>query len=452
MTFVSIIDQINFFSDNLKNENDAYNLYKGFYANELIKSLEDKNLHNFFLLEDLGFRKIIKKFETQRHYNRCLKIFDEILDLFFKKNIYKIKKSKSLKKKVAFLIHNTSVFLAHIELFFHFLQNIEKEKFLEYQVDIFTSTPLDNINLRIRQFCKIFNINIFSFTSENDYIYYEKIINFYSQKKYKNLIFLSVVKGMSYISKSLPGNVSWFVFRFLLDSFKSLKHIYAPSQNIKLNLVENTKIFYFKNFVTLETQLINCIYRNNKIKFYTLNREEKIKNIKFLNYVREILYKFPQSTFSWTGREKNEFVENFFKKQNLDQRVFFLGWIDIDKHGIKHGDVFLDVPVTSGLLAAKCFASGIPTVFFNNSSFWLNNYKDNLKIDKLSNLAEKEIISDWYKTTENSSNYLNITTKLVTNENYFKNYVNLSIKLAKKYFTSLDSKNDANSLFENMFS
>ena len=451
MNSVSIKDQIIFFSDHLKNEDDAYNLYKGLYATELKNSLENLNLDYFFFLESLGISRIIKKFETQKHYNRCFKIFDEILDNFFKKNTSFIKVSKGNQNKIALLIHNIAPFLAHHEVFFSFLENIEKEKFSKFTIDIFTITPLDDINPKIKQFCKNFNIKIFSFTSESNYLFYNKIINFYIQNNYKNLIFLSVVEGMSFISKSLPGNVSWFPLKHLVDSFKNLKHIYTISQGVKLKLADNTKIFYYKNFVKLDVQPIDCNFQSKKIKFYTINREEKIRNSIFLNCVKEILYEFPQSTFSWTSRVKDQFIENFFRQHNLSDRVIFLGWINIDKFGLKHGDIFLDVPDLSGLVAAKCFAAGIPTVFFTNSPFWLNQFQEDVKIYNLYNSVEKEIVSDWYNNINNcKNNYLNITKKLVTNENYFKNYINLSVKLANKYFSG--NKKEADLLFENMFS
>ena len=105
----------------------------------------------------------------------------------------------------------------------------------------------------------------------------------------------------------------------------------------------------------------------------------------------------------------------------------------------------------SGLVAAKCFAAGIPTVFFNNSPFWLNEFQEDVKIHNLYNSVEKEIVSDWYNNINNCKNdYLNITNKLVTNENYFKNYINLSVKLANKYFSG--NKKEADLLFKNMFS
>jgi hypothetical protein len=259
------------------------------------------------------------------------------------------------------------------------------------------------------------------------------------------------MQGMSYISKSLPGNVSWYPLKHLLDSFKSLKHIYTVSQGVKLNLADNTKIFYYKNFLKLDVQPINCNFQSKKIKFYTINREEKIRNSIFLNCVKEILYKFPQSTFSWTGRVKDQFIENFFRQYNLNDRVIFLGWINIDQFGLKHGDIFLDVPDLSGLVAAKCFTAVIPTVFFNNSLFWLNEFQEDVKICNFYNSVEEEIVRDWYNNINNYKNsYLNITQKLVTNENYNKNYINLSVKLANKYFSG--NKKEADLLFENMFS
>ena len=451
MDSVSTKDTIIFFSNHLRSEDDAYNLYRGLYAAELKNSLENLNLEYFFFLEALGISKIIKRFETQKHYNRCFKIFDNILDDFFKKNTSYIKVSKSNKNRIAFLIHNTEGFLAHHEVFFYFLENIDREKFLKFTIDIFTQTPLDRINPKISQFCKIFNLKIFSFTSESLYSFYNKVIKFYVENNYKNLIFLSVVEGMSFISKSLPGNVSWFSLKHLADSFKNLKHIYAYSQEVKLNLADNTKIFYYKNFAKLDVQTINCNFKSKKNKFYTINREEKIKNSIFLNCVKEILYEFPQSTFSWTGKVKDQFIENFFRQHNLSDRVIFLGWINIDEFGLKHGDIFLDVPDLSGLVAAKCFSAGIPTVFFNNSPFWLNEFQEEVKIYNLYNSIEKEIVSDWYNNINNyKNNYLNITKKLVTNENYFKNYINLSVKLANKYF--LGNKKEADILLENIFS
>ncbi len=453
MEKINILDQLIYFQKNIRDEEDAYNLYKGIYTKCLINSLENKNFKEFFTLEDWGIAKLVKIFDNKNHYNKCLKIFDDILEDAFKKNVFNSVTPKKYNNKIAFYIINLSNILAHVEYFLNFLENIDQEKFSKCHVDIFTITPIEKVNKKVKNLCKILNINIFSFNKTDLYASYQSIINFYSENEYKNLIFLSTVNGMSFLSKSLPGNVSWLSLKHLSDSFKSLKHIYSLDEVKKLDLSKNTKIFYHKIYIDLKVQLINCNFKYKNIKFYTINREEKIIDGKFLNSVKEILKKFPESTFSWTGKKENMYIKNFFKEHNLNKRVFFIGWIDIDRFGFHHGDIFLDTENLSGVVAIKCFASGIPTIFFNKSTFWLNLYKEDIKKEIVNSLIEQEIINDWYKNLEDSENsYLNITSKLVTNKNYFKNYVNLSIKLAKKYLDNLDNKKGNNLLFEDMIS
>jgi hypothetical protein len=450
MNKINILDQLIYFQKNIRDEEDAYNLYKGLYSTCLINSLENKNFKEFFNLENWGLKNLVKIFDNQNHYNKCLKTFDDILDDAFKKKIFKSVAPKKYNNKIAFCIVNLGNILAHVEFFLNFLENIDQDKFSKYHVDIFTITPLEKVNEKVKNLCKLLNIKIISFYKAELYASYQSIINFYIENGYKNLIILSVVEGISFLSKSLPGNVSWFVLKYFLYSFKSLKNIYLVHEEEKKYLIENTKIFYNKIVTNVKTKLINCNFENKKIKFYTINREEKIRDGIFLDCVKETLNKFPHSTFSWTGRNKDTFIQNFFDQHNLSQRVFYLGWIDIDKFGLKHGDVFLDTENLSGLVSVKSFGSGIPTVFFNQSNFWLNFFKKELVNDISFNLDEKEIINDWYKNLDNSkNNYLNIINKLVTNEIYFKSYIELSIKLFKNYFNNPDNKKEANLLFEN---
>jgi len=458
MNKINILDQLIYFQKNIRDEEDAYNLYKGLYSTCLINSLENKNFKEFFNLENWGLEKLVKIFDNQNHYNKCLKIFDDILDDAFKKKKFKSVTPKKYNNKIAFYVNNLQIILAHVEVFLNFLENIDQDKFSKYQVDIFTITPLEKVNEKVKNLCKVLNINIFSFNNLDPknidlYASYQSIINFYSENEYKNLIFLSTVNGMSFLSKSIPHNVSWFSLKHLSNSFISLKNIYSVHNEIKFDLVENTKIFFNKYKPNINSQLINCNFIDKKIKFFTINREEKIRDGIFLDCVKDVLSKFPHSTFSWTGRHKDSFIQNFFDQHNLSQRVFYLGWIDIDKLGLKHGDIFLDTENLSGVVASKCFMSGVPTVFFNKSLFWLNDYQDDIKNNDSYNFIEQEIINDWYNNSANyKNNYLNIISKLSTNKEYFNNYRDLSIKLGKKYFNISSSKKLANLLFENMIS
>jgi len=451
MNKINILDQLIYFQKNIRDEEDAYNLYKGLYSTCLINLLESKNFKEFFNLENWGVEKLVKIFDNQNHYNKCLKIFDNILEDAFKKKVFKSVTPKKYNNKIAFYIISLSNILAHVEVFLNFLENIDQDKFSKCHVDIFTITPLEKVNEKIKNLCKVLNINIFSFKKKDLYASYQSIINFYIENSYKNLIFLSTVNGMSFLSKSLTNNVSWFPLKHLSNSFISLKNIYSALNEIELDLAENTKIFFSKFKPNINSHLINCNFIDKKIKFFTINREEKIKDGIFLDCVKEVLNKFPHSTFNWTGRNKDSFIQNFFDQHNLSQRVFYLGWIDIDKLGLKHGDIFLDTENLSGVVASKCFMSGIPTVFFNKSPFWLNSFQDDIKNNHSYNFIEQEIINDWYNNSANyKNNYLNIISKLSTNKEYFDNYRDLSIRLAKKYFNTLSSKKQANLLFENM--
>ena len=453
MDKINILNQLIYFQKNLRDEEDAYNLYKGLYSTCLINSLENKNFTEFFNLENWGLEKLVKIFDNQNHYNKCLKIFDDIIDDAFKNKIFKSVTPKKYNNKIAFYISNLGNLLAHVEVFLNFLENIDQDKFSKCHVDIFTITPPEKLNEKVKNLCKVLNINIFFFVKTDFYKSYQSIINFYIENSYKNLIFLSTVNGMSFLSKSLPYNVSHYIHKHAISSFKTLKHLYLYDSRHLFDFSKNTKIFFNTFKPVTNTKLINCNFIDKKINFFTINREEKIKDGIFLDCIKEVLNKFSDSTFSWTGRSKDSFIQNFFDKHNLSQRVFYLGWIDIDKLGFKHGDIFLDTENLSGIIAAKSLSSGIPTVFFNNSSFWLNSFIAEIKNDNSYTLLEKEIIEDWYGNLEdNKGSYLNIVSRISTDKEYFNNYINLSIKLSKKFFSSSRNKKQANLLFENMIS
>ena len=50
MKEINILDQLIYFQKNIRDEEDAYNLYKGLYSTCLINSLENKNFEEFFNL------------------------------------------------------------------------------------------------------------------------------------------------------------------------------------------------------------------------------------------------------------------------------------------------------------------------------------------------------------------------------------------------------------------
>ena len=105
--------------------------------------------------------------------------------------------------------------------------------------------------------------------------------------------------------------------------------------------------------------------------FYTVTREEKIKNPLFLDMVARILNAVPQSCFLWTGRTAPHGVVEFFNQRGLAHRHVFVGWINPDDL-LCSGDVFLDTPVLSGTVAARAVLAGKPVVTLAESHSWVN--------------------------------------------------------------------------------
>jgi hypothetical protein len=433
------LNNLKYFSNNVSDIESAYNLYKGLYLQILTQVLEIKDFNTFIELEEFGYKKLIKSFEEDYHYERCLNIFDNTLTLNFNKGFFKRRLTLKKKNKIAFFIHNTASTMAHIDLFYNFIQSIDKEILNNYKIDIFTFSN-GGYSQKIKTLINEKKISVFSFKiKDNIYDTFEDLINFYIEGCYRNIIFLSLPIYISYLSKCLPNQVSWWSMKYQIDIFPDLKQRYIGGLFNKSPI--DSKYSWIKHgyFIPKENNLkldMNSFNKNN-IKFFTINREEKIRNPQYLDCVKNILNLIPNSEFYWTGRQEDPYIKNFFKNHKLGSRVFYLGWFNIDERGIKHGDIFLDTPNLSGIIAANNFSIGVPVVFFNDSNFYLNFHKNDLENSIQETAIFAEIIKDWYSNIKNSEDrYINITFKLATNEYYRKNYILLSKYLAEKYIHS----------------
>ena len=67
---------LDFFAKNVKDEDSAFNLYKGLYLTTLEQTLNSKNFDSFLKLEAFGYSNLVKKFESKSHYEICFKIFE----------------------------------------------------------------------------------------------------------------------------------------------------------------------------------------------------------------------------------------------------------------------------------------------------------------------------------------------------------------------------------------
>jgi len=429
-------------ASNLVNIENAYNLYQGLYLQTLTEILEINNFNLFIHMEEFGYRNLIKNFEEDYHYERCLNIFDKAVSINFDKKIFKRRQISKKENKISFFINNIASEMAHIDLFINFIESIDKKNLDNFKIDIFTITQNENkeCSKKLKVLIEKKKFNLFRFKTKNNlYDTFEDLINFYIEGGYQNMIFLGPPLFISYLSKCLPNQFSWWSMKYKINIFPDLKKRYIggrPSEsstNSKYNWIVHG---YFISKV-VDNNLKLKVFNKKKIKFFTIGREEKIRNFKYLNCVKKILNTIPNSEFYFTGRKENLEIKEFFKNNKLDSRVFFLGWLNDNDKGIGYGDIFLDTPNLSGIVAANNFSAGVPVIFFNDSNFYLNFHKNNLVKKNNKNLIFEEIINDWYFNSKKpEDNYVSIAIKLATNEYYRENYSRLSRYLAEQYIHS----------------
>jgi len=224
-------------------------------------------------------------------------------------------------------------------------------------------------------------------------------------------------------------------------TFANLHNLYhIDNDTFSISYINKNNIYKFRN--------LKKDISNQKTIFFTIGRQAKINNENYLNIVKEILNLLPNSEFHFASDNQTHII-SAFSRSKLINRIKYLGWVDIKKK-LDYGDIYLDTPNLSGIIAAKCFAAGIPVVFFKNSNFWLNKFisKNNFIFD--ADLKQIKNIHDYFKKKNiefNNSDYINFAVDLAKNKLNYESYRTLSIKISDSLlFKKEDNKYFFNSL------
>jgi len=420
----------------VETKEQAKNLYSGLFKDCLDLSAEIGNLDQWIYLEEIGYKYLIKKFEYEEHYNSCLSILDQMADQMANTlrklyPTYFIDKNINQKKKIIFLIHDLNSHAAHIEVFYNFIKSLDKDFIKEKNITIEVIgffNPTISLSYFLKELKELNYITIHKFPNEDSGAKTPvKVFNYLNTENYVNCIFLSVPIFVSLVSK-LFKNISLWGHRFnIKKSFKDLKNFYylVSEDNLGLNREEIEKLRENKK----------KIFEVSKIIFFSINRLQKMEKILFLNSIKEILLNIPNSEFHYASNAKSEMMQSFFFANKLDKRVKVLGFVDT-KNRLDYGDIYLDTPELSGTIAAKCFAIGIPVVWFRNSLFWgeknLKDSSDDEKFNLISYFQEDVVAND-------VSYYINFATEISKNHILREKYINICIKIANKNFYNQDN-------------
>ena len=97
-----------------------------------------------------------------------------------------------------------------------------------------------------------------------------------------------------------------------------------------------------------------------------IGREEKINSPDYLDAVAEILRANPTAIFLWTGRTRDELIEQSFQAAGVASQTRHIGWVNPHLYA-QVLDIFLDsFPFPCGHTVMQAMAAGKPVVFFDS--------------------------------------------------------------------------------------
>lgn len=421
--------------------------------------------------EYLAYTRLVKTFEDPEHYEFCFKLIEESMhDLGFRSRQsiplqIDYESAPKSGKRLLFFAHNIGTEFAHLGL-------------LSDLIDSYlTHNPQEASNIgivggsgkvaaaSIERLQKKWGLEIFRIRGTDlMYSLYAQACGVLVNQGFDRIVFVSVPFGISFVTGLLGASrVSWLSMKFELNCFQHLQNRCSflagrqRSRSVKGRLWhEAPPLMDVLPALSVSSTPPPALKAARRFKtvYYTVNREEKIKNPVFLDAVADILNKVEDSAFLWTGRQRLPQIDAFFSERNLSHRHFFAGWVNPDDL-LEGGDVFLDTPVLSGTVAARAAARGKPLVTFAGSHSWLNLFKEaydqdreNEDVKALRILIDRLVQSEIFIECANISDYVKQAVKLGQNPQLSVEYGRMLSKFAEHYF--FNSYDSADAHFVNL--
>lgn len=339
------------------------------------------------VVEFWTYQNIIKIFEHADHYDACFSLIDGPLQSLGRRAVLKEYAGENSitpdwrPRKYLFFIHNLSSERAHAKLFCDLIQSYLKEHPNRARTIRIAGLVHDTIApcyLLLRQ---EYGISLSAFPAQDGlYTALRNLAKQVSKNIDERCIVVAVPLGLSYMSGLLhPERLAWLSMKFELSAFSGLAHRYSFGSGRRTLRRFNNTIWYSAPPLFAIEPVVHkghSLPHSEQIDsfqqiFFTVNREEKIRNTEFLEAVTRILLAVPTACFAWTGMEALPEITSWFNSHGVADRCFFVGWIEPDAL-LSRGHIFLDTPKLSGAVAAKSMACGIPVISFKRAQSWVN--------------------------------------------------------------------------------
>jgi glycosyltransferase involved in cell wall biosynthesis len=433
----------------------AFEWMRGAVAPILSACLHADDTATACTLEDYAYAQFVKLFEYPTHHEQCFGIFDSAMHTLGirRRRTSRLARTAPRGGKLLFFLHVLSADLAHTNLLLEVLEVALRENILSPAEIAFAGSGEESIAPRLAQFVQAHGIVVNATPTRQDSgRAYERAASLVEEGEYSRVVVVSTPVGLSYLSGRLDAErLVWYVMKFELSAFAHLKHRCSFLGSSKARASDQAWDGWHRAPAFMSSpSVISVAAGQSEISrrlsssgrsFYTINREEKIRNPAFLRVVASILDRVPRAIFVWTGRRELADVKDFFEARGVTDRVVFAGWVNPDDL-LSSDAIFLDTPILSGMVAAKAAACGRALVTFAEARSWIGVFRRVYESDKAAGAVPDPIRRSMTWLAEsgadfecaNDEAYVNLAVRLALDPTFRQRYADTLGAFASHYF------------------
>lgn len=349
-----------------------------FVRAKLAEALDAGQYDAFIQIENAFYSRVVKRSEQIDHYERCYSAIDPEVVRFGEAIGRALPPLQApAGERICYLLPSLDSDLAHVEFLFNILKTHPAGGAPEIHVAgccARSGAVGSRLLMRLHQEGRIRLVPIQP--GARGMVEFAK---FFIRERFALLIVFSIPTMLSAWVRALGADrVAWATTKFELSSFAGLRHrlSFAGPRCETLTIRGRTWRRSVAALCPADVPAFSATDRT-RTRLLSVNREEKMLTPQFLGAVADVLAAEPATRFSWTGRERNPQIADFFARRGLGARTEFIGWVDPAKAVAAH-DIFVDTYGLSGMVATYAFCAGMPVQFFRASKSWLEIHEERI--------------------------------------------------------------------------
>ncbi len=344
-------------------------------------------------LEAWAYSVLVKQFERPEHYDACFEAMEGPLHRLGERAAGSRHNMEATRGRILFFFHNLGTSLAHVQLLCDLLvAYLSSRPAAGRDIGIIGASIHGRADSRIEQLCTDYAVHLSVLPMAIGMTaMFQAAEEEMERNRFGQLVVVSLPTGLSYASGRFgPERLGWLTMKFQGRAFRSLRLRYSFTAGKRKAINKGGVTFLAAPPLMHPPAQLQTSPRPSaplqaarrfRTVLYTVNREEKIRDEVYLRVVCDLLERFSDACFVWTGRKPSAPIVEAFEDRGLVGRQFFAGWVNPDDL-IGAGDVFLDTPHLSGTVAARAMVLGRPVVVWSEAHAWINFFGETIDADR----------------------------------------------------------------------